>query len=212
MKTVKSWYFLTKFRWITGVTWAPSSGMFGDLILLFFVFLVAFFRIKKCKCNCNIKTHDNTQNGILMFWTNTCKVLVNLRAGAATFGFNNCMLFLVHYSCTGSLWSSASVSRMEQWKRTEPDSCHPTESLLYVWLLCCWSHVFLPQHILLTSLVNTPCLSPVSHPSFQYALSNEPDYKPFNPEETAVQPYQDQTYQPVYFVSENFEDAKIKMR
>ncbi|XP_070537788.1 tyrosine 3-monooxygenase-like isoform X2 [Ptychodera flava] len=46
----------------------------------------------------------------------------------------------------------------------------------------------------------------------QYALSEEPEHRPFEPCTTAVQEYQDESYQPVYFVAESFEDAKQKMR
>lgn len=34
----------------------------------------------------------------------------------------------------------------------------------------------------------------------------------FDPDSAAAQPYQDQTYQPVYFVSESFADAKERFR
>lgn len=46
----------------------------------------------------------------------------------------------------------------------------------------------------------------------QHALSKKPEYKPFDPEVMAVQPYQDQTFQPVYFVAEHFEEAKAKLQ
>ncbi|XP_062919299.1 tyrosine 3-monooxygenase [Mobula hypostoma] len=45
-----------------------------------------------------------------------------------------------------------------------------------------------------------------------HALSGEPELRDFDPSEAAIQPYQDQTYQPVYFVSESFSDAKDKLR
>ncbi|XP_077177631.1 tyrosine 3-monooxygenase [Paroedura picta] len=45
-----------------------------------------------------------------------------------------------------------------------------------------------------------------------HSLSDEPELREFDPDATAVQPYQDQTYQPVYFVSESFSDAKAKLR
>lgn len=46
----------------------------------------------------------------------------------------------------------------------------------------------------------------------QHSLSDEPETREFEPEAAAVQGYQDQTYQPVYFVSESFSDAKEKFR
>ncbi|XP_053514502.1 tyrosine 3-monooxygenase isoform X2 [Artibeus jamaicensis] len=46
----------------------------------------------------------------------------------------------------------------------------------------------------------------------QHSLSEEPETRPFDPEAAALQPYQDQTYQSVYFVSESFSDAKDKLR
>ncbi|KAM3918739.1 tyrosine 3-monooxygenase [Leptodactylus fuscus] len=45
-----------------------------------------------------------------------------------------------------------------------------------------------------------------------YALSDEPETRAFDPDEAAIQPYDDQQYQPVYFVSESFRDAKEKLR
>lgn len=46
----------------------------------------------------------------------------------------------------------------------------------------------------------------------QHSLSDEPEVREFDPDAAALQPYQDQTYQPVYFISESFADAKEKFR
>ncbi|KAJ8406493.1 hypothetical protein AAFF_G00300670 [Aldrovandia affinis] len=51
-----------------------------------------------------------------------------------------------------------------------------------------------------------------SYGELLHSLSDEPERREFDPEAAAVEPYQDQTYQSVYFVSESFKDAKEKLR
>ncbi|XP_064145024.1 tyrosine 3-monooxygenase [Loxodonta africana] len=51
-----------------------------------------------------------------------------------------------------------------------------------------------------------------SYGELLHSLSEEPEVRAFDPDAAAIQPYQDQTYQPVYFVSESFSDAKDKLR
>lgn len=45
-----------------------------------------------------------------------------------------------------------------------------------------------------------------------HCLSDKPERRPFDPEKTAVQKYQDQDYQDLYFIADSFEQAKDQLR
>jgi len=45
----------------------------------------------------------------------------------------------------------------------------------------------------------------------EWCLSGQPELKPFEPEKTGIQSYPITEHQPIYFVTESFEDAKQKM-
>lgn len=51
-----------------------------------------------------------------------------------------------------------------------------------------------------------------SYGELKHALSGKPSLLAFDPTVCAVQPYQDQDYQDVYFVAESLEDALQKFR
>ncbi|XP_054721981.1 tyrosine 3-monooxygenase-like [Uloborus diversus] len=51
-----------------------------------------------------------------------------------------------------------------------------------------------------------------SYGELEHSLSSKPEHRIFDPEKAAVQPYQDQDYQDIYYVAETFDDAKEKFR
>uniref|UniRef100_A0A8C4ZUX7 Tyrosine hydroxylase n=1 Tax=Gadus morhua TaxID=8049 RepID=A0A8C4ZUX7_GADMO len=51
-----------------------------------------------------------------------------------------------------------------------------------------------------------------SYGELVHSLSEDPERRVFEPDAASVEPYQDQNYQSVYFVSESFLDAKEKLR
>ncbi|XP_073460809.1 tyrosine 3-monooxygenase isoform X2 [Aquarana catesbeiana] len=89
----------------------------------------------------------------------------------------------------------------------EPDCCH--ELLGHVPMLADKTFAQFSQDIGLASLGAT---DEEIEKLATHSLSDEPEVRPFDPDEAALQPYQDQNYQPVYFVSESFFDAKAKLR
>jgi tyrosine 3-monooxygenase len=53
---------------------------------------------------------------------------------------------------------------------------------------------------------------PILHGFFQHAISDRPEHRIFDPAVTALQTYQDDEYQPVYYVAESIGDAMNRLR
>jgi hypothetical protein len=51
-----------------------------------------------------------------------------------------------------------------------------------------------------------------SYGELLHALSDKPEFRPFDPASAAVQEYDDQAYQDIYYVAESFEDMMDKFR
>ena len=51
-----------------------------------------------------------------------------------------------------------------------------------------------------------------SYGELLHALSDKPEYRPFDPDSAAVQEYDDQAYQDIYYIAESFEDMMEKFR
>ena len=46
----------------------------------------------------------------------------------------------------------------------------------------------------------------------RHAMSDKPERRPLEPVKTAVQPFQDEDYQPIYFLAESFDDVMENVR
>ena len=51
-----------------------------------------------------------------------------------------------------------------------------------------------------------------SYGELLHALSEKPEYRPFDPSSASLQEYDDQAYQDIYYIAESFEDMMEKFR
>lgn len=51
-----------------------------------------------------------------------------------------------------------------------------------------------------------------SYGELLHSLSDKPEYREFDPASAAIQEYDDQAYQDIYYIAESFEDAMEKFR